>query len=525
MKLEKLSNLLDISMGKTPARKKTEYWGEGYKWASIRDLSAKTIYETKEQITIQAVKEARCKLVSKGTLLFSFKLTIGKMAFAGCDLYTNEAIAAFVIKDSTKLKSDYLYYALKAAKFVGANDAAMGKTLNSKSLAEIQISLPSINDQVRIAYLLGKVEGLIAQRKQQLQQLDELLKSVFLEMFGDPVRNEKEWDKPELKKFGKITTGNTPPRKDLSNYSIRHIEWIKTGNIPVESIYITKAVEYLSKIGESKGRSVTSGALLVACIAGSIESIGRAALTDRTVTFNQQINAIQPSKDVNSFYLYVLFKISKAYVQGHATKGMKKILSKGDFEQIRMIKPPIDLQNKFAKIAERIETAKSNYNQSLIDLENLYGALSQQAFKGELDLSRVPLSAEATQLNDEKPTEPEASDVDDFASHELDEYPMDSLQGRAGLLQQWFSEFVSESSTETTTSLEQFWQLVQLRSGDYSSGELLDKSGEWYSPRFETEDYDQLKTWIFNQLEQGHLQQVFDEQHNQLQLQTKRSPS
>jgi len=222
-------------------------------------------------------------------------------------------------------------------------------------------------------------------KKGKTLRYQKLLKSIFLDMFGDPVRNEKGWNKPKLKQFGSISTGNTPPRKDASNFSdIQYIEWIKTGNISTDSVYIAQATEYLSESGVKKGRTVSSGALLVACIAGSVESIGRAALTNRTVAFNQQINAIQPNCEVNPFFLYVLFKLSKAYVQSHATKGMKKILTKGDFEKIKMINPPFDVQNQFATIAEKVESIKARYRISLAELESFYGALSQKAFKGEL---------------------------------------------------------------------------------------------------------------------------------------------
>ena len=136
MRQEKLSSLLDISIGRTPSRNRPEYWGKGHPWVSIRDLNSKTVTDTKEQITDIGIKEARCKLVKKGTLLFSFKLTIGKMAFAGCDLFTNEAIAAFSIKDEDKLNPEFLYFALQSATYGGSNQAVMGKTLNSKSLAE-----------------------------------------------------------------------------------------------------------------------------------------------------------------------------------------------------------------------------------------------------------------------------------------------------------------------------------------------------------------------------------------------------
>ncbi len=178
MSLTKLSELLDISIGRTPSRNEPDYWGKGYPWVSIRDLSSKTVVQTKEEITDLGVSGARCRLIPKGTLLFSFKLTIGKMAFAGRDLYTNEAIAAFSIKDKKKLNPDFLYYALQAATYGGSNQAVMGKTLNSKSLANIEIPTPPFAEQIRIAHLLGKVETLIAQRKQHLKQLDDMLKVV-----------------------------------------------------------------------------------------------------------------------------------------------------------------------------------------------------------------------------------------------------------------------------------------------------------------------------------------------------------
>lgn len=271
------------------------------------------------------------------------------------------------------------------------------KHISKAYLSAIEVPHPEdINDQRRIAYLLGRVEGLIAQRKQQLKQLDELLKSVFLEMFGDPVQNERGWNKLQLKAFGKISTGNTPPRADLTNYDSNFVEWIKTDNITSNAVFITPSSEHLSEVGSKKGKSVTKGALLVACIAGSVESIGRAALTDRTVSFNQQINAIQPNQDTNPLYLYCLFKLSRSYVQSHATKGMKKILTKGDFEKILMIKPPLELQNELAVVVEKIEGVKSRYQESLSDIETLYSALSQQAFKGELDLSKITLPEKKT---------------------------------------------------------------------------------------------------------------------------------
>lgn len=407
MKTVKLGKICKVVSGSTPERAKAEYWGGNIPWVTPKEISRLTspyLFDSFEKITESGFKSCSTEMLPVGSLLLSSRAPIGLLAINKIPVCTNQGFKSLVPTEAVTV--EFLYYYLKhnIKSLQAKGNGATFKELPKPTVENFPIVLPPLDDQKRIAHLLGKVEGLIAQRKENLQQLDDLLKSVFLEMFGDPVRNAKGWEKPELKKFGKISTGNTPPRKDDSSYSSRHIEWIKTDNIPSDSVYITQATEYLSESGSKKGRIITEGALLIACIAGSVESIGRAALTNRTVSFNQQINAIQPNKDVNSFYLYVLFKISKRYIQSHATKGMKKILTKGDFEKIKMIKPPFDLQVEFANIAEKIESIKSHYQHSLAELENLYGALSQKAFKGELDLSRVAATKVAT--DEEKKVSP-----------------------------------------------------------------------------------------------------------------------
>jgi type I restriction enzyme, S subunit len=296
---------------------------------------------------------------------------------------------AHVLTENGKANLEYLRYFLNKEDL---NKYITGSTrgkLTKTALENILVPVPSLSDQLHIANLLSKAENLITQRKQSIALLDEFLKSTFLEMFGDASTNKMKWDKVELRKFGKIITGNTPPRNNDDNYSSDFIEWIKTDNISSDKTYITKAVEYLSESGLKGARTVENGALLIACIAGSIESVGRAAIANRTVSFNQQINAIQPNKDIEPLFLYWLFKISKKYVQNHATKGMKKILTKGEFEKILMIKPPLSLQTQFAQIVEKTETLKAHYQSSLQELENLYGSLSQRAFKGELTLNQA----------------------------------------------------------------------------------------------------------------------------------------
>ena len=177
-------------------------------------------------------------------------------------------------------------------------------------------------------------------------------------MFGDPLINPMKWKIEELYKNANVITGNTPPRANVSNYG-DYLEWIKTDNIIENATYPTIAKEYLSEIGAQIGRSAPSGSILMACIAGSISSIGRVCLLDRKVSFNQQINAIVPVNYSSRFLLHLL-KNSKDYLTCDVNMALKGILSKSMLENKEFIIPPKSLQDQFAAIVEQIDKSKLN---------------------------------------------------------------------------------------------------------------------------------------------------------------------
>jgi len=520
MKTAPIKQLFRIIGGKPAPKGDNAFSEEGTPFIKMKDLGrahfSNNLVDIEERVSDEVAKKEGLNLIRRGSILLprSGSVALNHRAVLGIDAYMVSHICALEVIDQKEMCNLYAYYYLRSIKMDRISKKTTGlDAITFEDLGKITIPLPHLNDQIRIAHLLGKVEGLIAQRKQHLQQLDDLLKSVFMEIFGDPVRNEKEWDKPELKAFGKISTGNTPPRNEPANFDGDFIEWIKTDNITGDAVFVTPSTEHLSEVGAKKARTVTNGALLVACIAGSVESIGRAALTDRTVSFNQQINAIQPSNDVNSLYLYGLFKLSRAYIQSHATKGMKKILTKGDFEKITMIKPPFDIQNRFAVIVEKVEGIKSRYQQSLTDLEILYGALSQQAFRGGLDLSRVPLPVIQTEEEKAVPAEPLHTPVaQNLAIHLPDtDNLLDALgsaEAREGLISQWLEAYRGQLGS-TPFSVQNFMAAVQTNlaerhpDNDFALG---------------ANDYEHIKTWVFEALAAGKLTQAFDDEGNRIEL-------
>ena len=514
MRVVTLGEVCKVVSGSTPKREKAEYWGGDIPWVTPKEisrLSSPYLWHSEEKITQEGFNSCSTSMLPIGSVLLSSRAPIGLLAINKVPVCTNQGFKSLV--PGNDINAEYLYYVLKAnVKALQARgNGATFKELAKPAVENFEIPLPPLDDQIRIANLLGKVEGLITQRKQHLQQLDDLLKSVFLEMFGDPVRNEKGWEKPELKAFGKISTGNTPPRNEAENYDGKFIEWIKTDNITGDAVFVTPAAEHLSEVGAKKARAVTNGALLVACIAGSVESIGRAALTDRTVSFNQQINAIQPGKDVNDLYLYGLFKLSRAYIQSHATKGMKKILTKGDFEKITMIKPPVEIQNQFAVIVEKVEGIKSRYQQSLTDLEALYGALSQQAFKGELDLSRVALPTapiEGERLVATAVPAPITTPVIELPDIDLLLPALEDCTRLAPLLHFWLEAYRMQLGS-AAFSLERFMAAVRIRLGELHPDNDFE---------LRASDYEIIKAWVFESLAAGALTQTFDDDGNRIDL-------
>ena len=274
----------------------------------------------------------------------------------------------------------YMFYLLQTLNL----DCEQHKRYWISKFAPFQIPLPPLPIQKRIAEILDAADALKLKDQALLKKYDELAQAIFIDMFGDPVKNEKGWEVKSIREFGKISTGNTPSRAESKNYNSNYIEWIKTDNIEDGSLYISKANEYLSEIGFQRGRATTTGSLLVACIAGSIDSIGRAALTNREVTFNQQINSIEPNEKVNSIFLYYLIKYSRKHIQNHASNGMKRMLSKGEFEKIKLILPNLNIQQEFERKINHVIIQNEKVKNALANSGNLFQALIQKAFKGEL---------------------------------------------------------------------------------------------------------------------------------------------
>lgn len=380
MKRIKLGEVCEIVSGSTPKTGIAEYWDGDIDWITPAELTDETyvIKESKRKITYAAVQKTGLKPFPKGTVILSSRAPIGKVAIAGKEMYCNQGFKNLICSD--RIDNRYLYWYLKGNTDY-LNSLGRGATFKeiSKTIVEnIEILLPDIDEQINCSDILKKCWDLILKQREQIKIYDELIKSRFVEMFGDPISNPMGWEKKPLANECDIVTGNTPSRK-VPEYYGNYIEWIKSDNINTPNAILTTAEEYLSEEGLKVGRSVGAGAILMTCIAGSIGCIGNVAIANRMVSFNQQINGIVPKRN-NTWFMYVLFELSKRGIQSTINMALKGILSKGQLAEMEFIFPPVKLQNEFGDFVEQIDKLKFTTQKSLEKTQLLFDSLMQQYF-------------------------------------------------------------------------------------------------------------------------------------------------
>ena len=362
MEKVKLNELANIYLGVTHT---PEYVLEGVPFLSVKDISGGKIcfddckYISQEEY--DSLSEGAKPKV--GDMLFCRVGTLGKPIIIpeGTPLFGSFVSLGYLRnRNSDRCDLNYLRYWMYSNSFwkqVNANvKGASQINLNTGWLSKFYIDLPGIAEQRYRISVLDKCKSVIEEREAELAALDDLIKARFVELFGDPRSNPFGFEKKMLKDTCKVITGNTPSRA-IAEYYGDYIEWIKTDNIVSGILNPTQATESLSEKGMNVGRTVEKDSILMACIAGSIASIGRVCITDRTVAFNQQINAVVPEQ-YNILFLYVLLQMSKDYLVEDINMALKGILSKSKLEEKEFIIPPMDLQEQFSDFVKQVDKSK-----------------------------------------------------------------------------------------------------------------------------------------------------------------------
>jgi type I restriction enzyme S subunit len=235
--------------------------------------------------------------------------------------------------------------------------------LRNEHLDNLKIKVPDLlSDQIHIANILEQSEKLISDRKESIRLLDELIKSIFFKMFGDPVKNEKGFPTIIGKNLFTFSSGKFNPKENLND----KYEYPCFGGNGITGYSQNYLIDYNTLV---IGR--------VGAYCGNVHLVAaKSWITDNAIYIKDF------KKKQNLKFLFYLFKFLKLN-RFAAVAGQPKI-TQGPLESLMFLDIKEALQNQFAEIVEKIEAMKAKYNASLAEMENLYGSLSQRAFRGEL---------------------------------------------------------------------------------------------------------------------------------------------
>lgn len=380
----KLGDLVSIKGGGTPSKKVDEYWSGDIPWASVKDLKSRELSTTEDTITPLGVQKSATNVVPRGTIIVPTRMALGKVAITACEMAINQDLKAIFINDEEVLnKAFFMRFLESKAKYIeGEGKGATVKGITLDFLKNLDVPLPPIDEQKRIAAILDKVDDIRQKRKQAIALADDFLRSVFLDMFGDPVTNPKGWEVKRVSDLCHVSSGATPSRKKPEYYG-GNVPWVKTTE--VDGYVIEETEEYITSeaLNESSCKLNPKGSLVIAMY-GQGKTRGKVGILGVEAATNQACAVLAPSDNVNMDYLYCYLKFSydqlRALGQGGGQPNLNGAIVKG----FPVMFPPRELQDSFVEKVKLIESEQKRSAESMSNVVMLFSSLSSKAFSGQL---------------------------------------------------------------------------------------------------------------------------------------------
>ena len=380
----KLGEVCDFQGGSQPP--KSEHIHEkkpGYiRFIQIRD------FESDDYLTFIPIDKKNKICQEDDVLIARYGASIGKILTGLSGAYNVALIKC--IPDEKRLQKRFLYYYLntsKIQKFIQSRSKRSAQEgVDPKELKQQLIYLPSLETQNRIVYVLDKAQELIDKRKAQIEALDQLTQSVFLEMFGDPRLNKKNWKKQKLNdvclRKGEYGSGSSAIPYDSGKPRYIRITDIRDdGSLNDDIVAPSNPDDYEKyRLNEGDILFARSGATVGKTYLHS-EKNGYCIFAGYLIRFVPDTSKINP----NFLFHFTRTQYYKQWVMNKQnTVAQPNINAKQYGEELFIICPPLELQNRFAKIVEEIEAEKELLQKSMVELQNNFNSLMQRAFKGEL---------------------------------------------------------------------------------------------------------------------------------------------
>ena len=358
----KLGEICEIVSGSTPKTGIAEYWDGNLKWITPAEIDDESyiITDSARKLTELGVKKTGLSSFPSGTVILSSRAPIGKVAIAGCEMYCNQGFKNLICSD--RINNRYLYWFLKGntAYLNSLGRGATFKEISKKIVSDIEINVPEISQQLAAVDALERVSEIIRLRKNQLQKLDELVKARFVEMFGSPVSNPKKWSKKTLKEVcTKLNDGThfSPESFAVGDYKYITAKNIKASGFDFSNItYVPEAVHrpIFERCNPELGDVlyIKDGATTGIAIVNTLKE--EFTLLSSVALLKQNRNVI------NGYFLAALLNNADMYSDIRSNMGGAAItrLTIAKLDAVRVIIPPLDLQNQFAAFVEQVDKSK-----------------------------------------------------------------------------------------------------------------------------------------------------------------------
>lgn len=345
----------------------------------------KIIFSDMNYITQEKYSALSSGKVSKGDVVYCLRGSLGKHAIVEIDLGAIASSLVILKPNHNLVISKYLLYVLDSKDIeiqqLKANNGSSQPNLSASSVKEFIIPLPNMDIQKKIVTILDKAQSLIDKRKEQIEACDELVKSLFYEMFGDPVKNDKGWKISRLDELGRLERGKSKHRpRNAPELLNGPYPLIQTGDVSNAGLYITNYTSTYSEVGLKQSKMWPSGTLCITIAA----NIAKTAILTFDACFPDSVVGFTENESSNKMFIQIWMTFLQQMLEETAPESAQKNINLKILNELSVITPPLSLQNKFAAQVEKIEQQKKLLEQSFKELENNFNSLMQRAFKGEL---------------------------------------------------------------------------------------------------------------------------------------------
>jgi type I restriction enzyme, S subunit len=384
----------EILGGGTPKTKIPEYWGGEIVWLSPTDLppigEITHISDSMKKITEIGLAKSSARLIPEGSVIFSSRATIGKIAITDCPLATNQGFTNFICPDN--LLNRYLAYVLVflTPSIASLSNSTTFKEVSKTNIKGIEIPIPPINEQKRIVAKLDALFIRIDTAITHLQQTLKLSKALFASTLKAEVSGDgNDWPVLALSSLGEFSGGGTPA-KSRQEYWDGGIPWITPKDM--KSPELTDSEMKITPLGvaQSSAKMLPENSVLIVARSGILRHTLPVCINRVEATVNQDIKVFIPSKRVSPEYMQYLLKGNESFILQQLVKGGVTVesLKYKEFQSHSFPIPSIEKQNHIVThldaLSERIRALETYTQEKLNDLTALKASLLDAAFKGQL---------------------------------------------------------------------------------------------------------------------------------------------